>query len=112
MQEISEIVDWIQLGLQLGLKLPRLREIQANYHTVEECRVNMIHSWLISTEEPTWEKLTSAISRLGLVHIALKMRTKFHIESSRDIAFDGKGFIQLMCWVEFMASGVFKNDSK
>ena len=93
--EISEIVDWIQLGLQLGLKLPRLREIQANYHTVEECRVNMIHWWLISTEEPTWEKLASAIARLGLAHISLKMSTKFQIESGQEIAFDGKDFFSL-----------------
>ena len=90
MQEISEIVDWMQLGLRLGLRLSKLQEIQANYHSVEERRVNMIHSWLISNEEPTWEKLISAVDKLGYVHITHKMKAKFHIESSRDIVSDCK----------------------
>ena len=90
MQEIVEIVDWMQLGLRLGLSLPRLKEIEANYHKVEERRMDMIHSWLINTAEPTWEKLISAIDKLGHVHIAFKMKAKFHVESSREIASDGK----------------------
>ena len=90
MQDISEIVNWKQLGLRLGLSLPKLREIQANYHTVEECRMDMIDFWLINTEEPTWEKLIAAIEKLGCTHIALKMRAKLQIESSREIVSDGK----------------------
>ena len=92
MQEIAEIVEWIQLGLHLGMRLSKLQEIHEKYHTVEECKLNMIHSWLIDTKEPTWEKLITAVAKCGHVHIATKMKSKFHIDNSREIAFDGKWY--------------------
>ena len=58
------MVDWHGLGLQLELQNSRLKKIHKEHLTEDDRRREMIHVWMYSDPEASWEKLSEALKRI------------------------------------------------
>lgn len=54
-------VHWKEVGLELGLKKHVLDAIAKDHCMTEDCKIEMLHKWLISDKEATSDKLHRAI---------------------------------------------------
>ena len=80
---LSDCVDWFGLGVQLGLKYSRLREIEIErQRNVQRCRMDMIASWLgkedkvIKKGGPTWKQLIEALRVINEIGLGEKIYEK------------------------------------
>ena len=82
---------WRRLGLQLGVPLHKLNDIQANHENsrdfVQECLIDMFDWWLNNDDDPTYERLSRGIRGIGerkLVTCFLQQRS--HVEVYSELA--------------------------
>ena len=65
---------WKQLGLQLGVPMHRLQQIQANNSSypdsTQECLTDMFDWWLNNGRGKTYERLARALSTIGKRELA------------------------------------------
>ena len=78
---------WKVLGLNLGLMLPYLEEIQADHGgRVQECLQKMLLHWLRRSHDeirfgpPTWNNLANAMEKSGNRAVAHAIRQKHQCE--------------------------------
>ena len=58
--------DWFQLGVQLGIKAAKLREIEKDHPgDVQRCKTEVLDWWLQNTPSVSWEKLADALHKTG-----------------------------------------------
>ena len=69
-------VNWMGLGIQLGLNYSRLRGIEIERHlNVSSCRIDMIAAWLRKEDQvmkkggPTWKQLIQALRFIGEISL-------------------------------------------
>ena len=66
---LKNIVDWKDLGLELGLLYPSLTKIEVEQHgSVEKCKREMLAAWLQEQDnasQPSWSVLRAALERIG-----------------------------------------------
>ena len=64
-QLLEEVVDvsaqWYQLGLLLKVKIGRLDSIQAQFSDPERQLLEMLKTWLTTSDNTTWKTLTEAL---------------------------------------------------
>ena len=76
-RELIEVVDWYQLGLNLGLPKHDLDKIQQNYHLGNNRqRLEMLDLWLRRTPNAARGDVVSALEQMGENRIAEDMRLK------------------------------------
>ena len=73
--ELHEVIDWIPLGLYLGIKLPELKTIEANYPTLQRRRLEMFKKWQKSVT-PTWSAVVQALVEIGMRRLASELAQK------------------------------------
>ena len=62
--ELGSVIDkWFLIGIRLGVSEAKLRQIEANYHTVERCFSEMISFWLNGNTRVavSWKSLIDAL---------------------------------------------------
>ena len=69
-------MDWNALGLQLGVSHSRLKKIGRENKSEDECRGSVIHTWMNSDPEASWEKLSSALIKIDHRVLANKIDTQ------------------------------------
>ena len=69
------VVEWHDLGLQLGLPESKLALIDK--HPVEDRLRMMLSEWLQYDPEASWEKLATALNKIGKNAIAANIRREF-----------------------------------
>lgn len=74
--ELSSVVDWFQLGLQLKVPSAELETIRADHHKTTDCRSSMLIWWLKHTESPTWSELARALLMIDK-NLAQKLSVKY-----------------------------------
>ena len=52
---------WKEIGIELGLRDTKLKEINVDRKTVKDCCNDMLAHWLCVDMEASWEKLFNAI---------------------------------------------------
>ena len=77
---VKEIVNWHDLGLHLDLPESKLASI-ATHPDIEGHRRMMLSEWLQFDPEASWEKLATALSKIGKNAIAANVRREFVIVS-------------------------------
>ena len=77
---VRGVVEWHDLGLQLGLPESTLALI-ATHPDVEGHLRMMLSKWLQFDPEASWEKLATALSKIGKNAIAANIRQQFMIVS-------------------------------
>ena len=70
--------DWFSLGQNLGIKLPKLREIEKDHPgDVRRCKTEVLDWWYRNAPVPSWESLAHALLRTGGYHgLAERLRKK------------------------------------
>ena len=70
-------VDWLYLGLGLGLLYPTLKMIRADHHgKPDDCKMEMLAAWLRQQDNvpqkgaPSWSALRAALKRIGKNELA------------------------------------------
>ena len=79
-RELNEVVQWMWLGIQLGVPFYTLKSISNQYsvHGDKICRTEMLSTWLDShADEPTWAEVVSAIFRTGNKSLARRIANKY-----------------------------------
>ena len=74
---IHDLVNWKELGLQLGLLYPTLKSIDLEQRgNIASCRIEMLSAWLQRQDNvtskgiPSWSVLRAALERMGENEIA------------------------------------------
>ena len=69
---ITKVVQWIPLGLALGLDYSTLQRIEREkMGRIEECKMEMLSAWLQQKDDvvekalPSWSMLENALRRIG-----------------------------------------------
>ena len=75
------VVEYHDLGLQLDLPESTLKLIDKHHDSKDHLRM-MLSEWLQFDPEASWEKLATALSRMGKNAIAASVRREFVIVSS------------------------------
>ena len=77
MREALSGVNWFDLGIQLGLKHSRLRDIEIeNPRNVSRCKIDMIAAWLKKKDDvakkggPTCKQLAEALRVIGEIGLS------------------------------------------
>ena len=93
-QLLEEVVDvsaqWYQLGLQLKVKIGRLESIQAQFSDPERQLLEMLKTWLTTSDNTTWKTLTDALGSrsVGASQLAGELEKKYCQVEETDV---GKG---------------------
>ena len=74
--ELYEVIDWIPLGLRLGIKLPELKIIEVNYpNDLKRHRIEMFEEWQKKVT-PTWSTVVQALDEIGERRLASELAQK------------------------------------
>lgn len=78
--ELTELTDWYNLGVQLGVSISSLKEIErqfAQYHGVLRCKTELFDRWLRNDANASWEKLAECLEMMGEGVRALAIRKRY-----------------------------------
>ena len=73
--ELTEVNNWIPLGLNLGIKISTLEAIEMERITIEERRTQMLIAWQ-RQETPTWSGVIRGLVGIGTRSLASKLARK------------------------------------
>ena len=73
--ELHEVIDWISLGLHLGIKLPELKTIEEKYPTLQRRRIELFEKWQKNVT-PTWSAIVQALVKIGMRRLASELTQK------------------------------------
>ena len=76
-EDLSGIVEWYQLGIQLGISGVQLKSIRCRNDDVRGRRCEMLSMWLKITPQPTWAAIVNALAGIGRKNLADKMALKY-----------------------------------
>ena len=68
--ELTEVVDRHQLGIQLGIPPHLLAEIQANHASNQRLKTETLDLWLRRTPNASWEHVVKALRQIGQNRVA------------------------------------------
>ena len=78
--ELKEVTaaNWYPLGIQLGLRPAKLREIESNNaRDAQRCKLDVLDWWLENAPVISWEELASAVEGMGEhSNVVQKLRRK------------------------------------
>ena len=76
---VSDVAEWFDLGLQLGLPSTTLRLIAAdpNIKDIKSQRLAMLSEWLKYDTAASWEKLAAALATIGENVVADNVKRQF-----------------------------------
>ena len=76
---VQDVVEWFDLGLQLGLPSATLRLIAAdpNIKDIKSQRLAMLSEWLKYDTAASWDKLAVALTTMGENVAAADVRSRF-----------------------------------
>ena len=73
--ELTEVNNWIPLGLNLGIKISKLEAIEMERITIGERRTQMLIAWQ-RQETPTWSAVIRGLVGIGTRSLASKLAQK------------------------------------
>ena len=84
MREVTA-ADWFPLGLQLGIKTTKLKEIDKdNPGDVQHCKIEVLDWWHRNAHEVSWLKLANAVERTGEYEaLAQRLRGKMPMKGEK-----------------------------
>ena len=65
-------IDWLEVGIELGLQMDLLYEIQRNYWNCENCLQYTLAKWLdLNGDDATWRTLEIALTNVNGAKVGL-----------------------------------------
>ena len=75
MKELEDVNDWLTFGIFLGVKMPILEAIRADYQTTRERRTQMLYEWQKNVI-PTWSAVVQALVGIRMRSLASELARK------------------------------------
>ena len=75
MSELQDVIDWKTFGLHLGIRMPKLESIKADYQTLTERRIEMLKEWQKNVT-PTWSAVVQALAAIEMRQLASDLAQK------------------------------------
>ena len=75
MKELEEVTDWKTLGLYLGVKPPKLEEIDSDDAKTKDRRMQLLIHWSKQVI-PTWTAVIKALLLMGMRRLASEVAKK------------------------------------
>ena len=75
MSELQDVIDWRTFGLHLGIRMPKLESIKADYQTLTERRIEMLNEWQKNVT-PTWSAVVQALAAIEMRQLASDLAQK------------------------------------
>ena len=71
--------EWEKLGLELGVKWSKIKQIAESRNHADPllCMADLLHCWLRSDCDASWEKVASALDEIEVRDVALKIRKTY-----------------------------------
>lgn len=69
--------NWHRLGVSLGVDLVKLDMIDEERHRIENKLSRMFRTWLDTDEDPTWNKVVTALKDMELNVLASDIKDRF-----------------------------------
>ena len=76
-EDLNGIVEWFQLGMELGVPGAELKKIRYRSDDVRGRRCEMLFTWLKTTPQPTWAAIVNALASIRRRNLADKMALKY-----------------------------------
>ena len=73
--ELQDVIDWRTFGLHLGIRMPKLESIKADYQTLTERRIEMLNEWQKNVT-PTWSAVVQALAAIEMRQLASDLAQK------------------------------------
>ena len=74
--ELGEVTEWYQLGLQLGIHVAKLKEIEKDYPQNQRRKIEMLVCWCQITPNVSWIELAKALENIGYIVLAERLKRK------------------------------------
>ena len=75
--ELKTVINWHQLGLNLGLPKHELDKIERDYQGNDRQRLEMLDKWLQRTSNATWRDVVNPLKQMGENSVAESIRQKY-----------------------------------
>lgn len=77
--ELHEVTDWVQLGLQLGIPYHELEKIEIDtFHKCERGKTDMLAKWLARFgSKASWTDIVAALVKIGRRDLAERLGAKY-----------------------------------
>ena len=115
--ELATVIEWLSLGLNLGLQQHELAKIERDYQGNDRRRLQMLNLWLQRTPNATWEDVVDALQQMGENTVAenirekyIRGRSKLHKEAENDDN-DDKKMVSLSVCTPLLGSQAFPGSS-
>ena len=72
---LKPVTAWHNLGIQLGVPVDELREIERNYpRDISRCRSEMLSYWFHNAKEQSWNVIADALEKIDHRKLANEIR--------------------------------------
>ena len=75
--ELKEVTEWQSLGLNLGLCMAAIKEIEQDYQDMARRRMETLDRWLRKEANPSWVMVIEALEKMSELRLANKLREKY-----------------------------------
>ena len=73
-KELTSVTDWYKLGTNLGLKHLKLCVIESRNPGLQQCKLDVLDTWLHSHPNPSWSLIVDALYEMGEVSVAERIK--------------------------------------
>ena len=78
MKELNDVcAKWNNIGVQLGVKVGRLKAIEKQYSDPSDCLRETLREWLTNLSAPTWTNVVDALNVVGEAVLAANLKQKY-----------------------------------
>ena len=80
LESVDEVVDWMKLGLKLGVKYSTLEKIEDEQRGCDRSKRKMMAAWLrgdSDKQQQTWSTLMDALKRMDRLDLAENIQQKY-----------------------------------
>ena len=81
--ELQTVTRWFQLGINLGLQIHELDNIEHDHIGSERRMLQMLYLWLQRAPNAAWGDVVSALQQMGENKVAEGIRQKYIREASK-----------------------------
>ena len=75
--ELKEVTEWQSLGLNLGLSMAVIKEIEHDHQDMARRRLETLDRWIRKEANPSWVMVIEALEKVSELRLANKLREKY-----------------------------------
>ena len=89
--------NWFAFGLVLGLTVGQLHDIEVTCHDPLQCTRKVLLQWRVKNESASWQPLTEALRKIGLMELANDVEYHFTAQEKPQTPVEVDGIYCSLC---------------